>query len=96
MFDPHLLEEVPGPEAPLERVEAALSEGAAHLAAATCRWLVHLAEFDRRGGWASWGCRSAAHWLTFRCGVDLQAAREQVKVARRLEDLPSIRFVVLS
>ncbi len=40
-----------------------ICELAAHIAAATYRWLRLLAEFDRRCGWAVWGVKSAAHWL---------------------------------
>ena len=29
---------------------------ASHIHAATCRWLGLVAEFERRGGWADWGC----------------------------------------
>ena len=42
------------PAVPLERVEAQICELAGHLAAATCRFLVLLADFDARRGWASW------------------------------------------
>jgi hypothetical protein len=33
------------------------------IAAATCRWLLLVGEFDRRRAWAGWGCNSCAHWL---------------------------------
>jgi len=33
---------------------------------------------------------SCAHWLNWKCGVGLNAAREKVRVARALEDLPRI------
>jgi Domain of unknown function (DUF222)/HNH endonuclease len=69
-------------------LERELCELAAHLAAATCRWLLLLAEFDQRGGWAEWGVKSCAHWLSWRCSFGLGAAREHVRVARRLRELP--------
>lgn len=50
-----------------------------------------LAEFDKREGWASWGARSCAHWLSWRCGTSGGTAREHVRVARALCDLPMIR-----
>jgi len=76
---------------PLERLESEICELAAHISAATCRWLGMVAEFDRRQGWAEWGCRSCAHWLNWRCGLAMRAGREHVRVARSLEDLPRIR-----
>jgi hypothetical protein len=39
------------PGAPLERLEAQICELAGHLAAATCRFLVLLADFDARRDW---------------------------------------------
>jgi len=67
-----------------------IQELSAHIAAATYRFLRLLAEFDRRRGWAEWGTKSCAHWLSWRCGIDLGAAREKVRVARALDDLPMI------
>ena len=63
---------------------------AGHLNAANARFLALLGEFDRRRGWAEWGVKSCAHWLNWKCGLDLGAAREKVRVARALEDLPSM------
>jgi hypothetical protein len=83
-FDPN-----PGGR-PLAVLEKEICELAAHLAAATCRWLLLVAEFDARGGWAEWGVKSCAHWLSWRCGIGLHAAREQVRVANRLGELPLV------
>src|ERR1700760_2355631 len=76
---------------PLERVEAQLCELAGHLAAATCRFLVLLADFDARRGWASWEMGSCAQWLSWKCQMSSGTAREHVRVARALRDLPVIR-----
>ena len=62
----------------------------AHIAAATCRWLLLIGEFDRRSGAGDWECRSTAHWLNWRCGMSLTAAREHVRVARALGELPAV------
>jgi Domain of unknown function (DUF222)/HNH endonuclease len=80
-----------GPARSIEQLEQEICELAAHLAAATCRWLVLLAEFDERSGWAQWGVKSCAHWLSWRCSCGLGAAREHVRVARRLQELPRVR-----
>ncbi len=80
-------------EVPLERLESEITELAAHINAATCRWLLLVAEFDRREGWGTWECRSCAHWLNWKCGIDLGAARERIRVARFLGELPQITAV---
>lgn len=61
-----------------------------HLNAAEHRVLVLLAEFDRREGWADGSTRSCAPWLGWKCGLDLNTARERVRVARALAGLPRI------
>ena len=83
--------ETPAPSASLEELEREICELAAHIAAATCRWLELVAEFDARGGWAEWGVKSCAHWLSWRCSIGLGTAREHVRVAQRLRELPLIR-----
>ena len=74
--------------------DAALEERLVGLAseifAAEARFLVLLAEFDRRERWGI-GILSAAHWLSWRCGIDPATAREKVRVARALSGLPRIR-----
>jgi hypothetical protein len=76
------------PPLPLELIEQQICEGAADLAAATCRWLMLVAEYDARGGWKEWGVQSCAHWLSLRCGIGLRTGRDHVRVARALERLP--------
>jgi hypothetical protein len=75
----------------VERLEGEITELAAHISAATCRWLLLVGEFDRREGWLGWGCRSCARWLSYRCGLSPGAGREHVRVARRLAGLRAIR-----
>jgi hypothetical protein len=80
------------PEAmPLERLEAQICELAGHLTAATCRFLVLVGDFDARRGWASWEMNSCAHWLAWKCQLTPGTAREHVRVARALRDLPVLR-----
>jgi hypothetical protein len=63
---------------------------AGHINAANHRLLVLIAEFDRRKGWSDSGTQSCAHWLNWKCGIALGAAREKVRVAHALENLPRI------
>jgi hypothetical protein len=74
--------------AELEKLGDEIAELAAHLHAATYRLLVMLREFDGRGGWWCGGFRSCAHWLSWRTGIGLGAAREKMRVARALAQLP--------
>ena len=91
MFDIEALGSVPDTPVPLERLEAQICELAGHLTAATCRFLVLLADFDARRGWASWDMNSCASWLSWKCQMSSGTAREHVRVARALRDLPVIR-----
>jgi Domain of unknown function (DUF222)/HNH endonuclease len=75
----------------LDELEREICELAAHIAAATCRWLLLVAEFDERRGWAEWGVKSCAQWLSWRCSIGPNAGREHVRVARRLGELPLVR-----
>lgn len=63
---------------------------AGQLNAANARFLALIAELDRRRGWAEWGVKSCAHWLNWKCGINLGAAREKLRTAHALEQLPKI------
>jgi hypothetical protein len=77
-----------------ERTTAQLEDDltglAAHLNAVNYQFLQLLAEFDARQGHAGWGVRSCAHWLSWKCGIGLVAARDKVRVARALRELPLV------
>jgi hypothetical protein len=82
----------PSAEQPLSipDLAARITELAGYLNAANHRWLRLIAEFDRRNGWSDGCTQSCAHWLSWKCGLDMGAAREKVRVARALEALPLI------
>ncbi|TQM37578.1 HNH endonuclease signature motif containing protein [Pseudonocardia cypriaca] len=71
-------------------LESELLGLAGHIAAAECRFLQLLAEFDERGGWCGDGIRSCAHWLSWRAGMNLRTAVEHLRVAHALQHLPGI------
>ena len=77
----------PAAEAPpdLDRLGDRIAELSARIQAATYELLCDLREFDRHHGWE--GFRSCAHWLNWRIGLDLGAAREKLRVAAALADL---------
>jgi Domain of unknown function (DUF222)/HNH endonuclease len=90
MFDPS--------EIPDDALVDELCTQAARLTLAECRFVLLVAEFDRRSIWAQGApeCQSCAHWLNWRCGISLATAREQVRVGRALEHLPMTRAAFAS
>lgn len=78
------------PTLTLPELAAQITELMGHLNAANYRWLLLVAEFDRRHGWSDGATQSCAHWLNWQCGIDMGAAREKVRVAHALEKLPRI------
>jgi hypothetical protein len=50
--------------------------------------MVLLAEFDARDGWSHTAHTSTADWLAWRIGITAGAARERVRTARALRELP--------
>ena len=72
----------------LDRLGDQIAKLSARIDAATYDLLCHLHQFDRHHGWE--GFRSCAHWLNWRTGLDLGAAREKLRVASALADLNHI------
>ncbi|HWQ22895.1 MAG TPA: DUF222 domain-containing protein, partial [Gaiellaceae bacterium] len=71
-----------------ERLAAQLATLSAHITAATARWLEVALEFRRQGGADLDGLE---RWLAYRCGISPREAREYVRVAEALEELPALR-----
>jgi hypothetical protein len=67
-----------------------IAELSAHIEAATYRLLCLIRQFDESMAWHAQGFHSCAHWLSWRVGLDLGAAREKVRVARALVSLPEV------
>ncbi|WP_376691153.1 HNH endonuclease [Wenzhouxiangella sp. EGI_FJ10409] len=74
----------------IRALEDQITELAAHIHAANYRFLTLIRRFDETAGWADPGIRSCAHWLNWKCGIGLNAAREKLRVAHALADLPRI------
>src|SRR5262245_7063607 len=74
----------------LKALEAEITQLAGHLNAGNYRFLVLIREFDKRNGWSDGLSQSCAHWLNWKCGIDMGAAREKVRVAHALEGLSKI------
>ncbi len=63
---------------------------AASIYAATARWLDLIGEFDRREAYERFGFGCCSAWLAWRCSISSRTAREQVRVARGLRELPLV------
>lgn len=72
------------------RLGSEISELCSYIYAATYRLLTLIREFDDKQYWGLPGLCSCAHWLNFQCGIGMNAAREKVRVAHALKDLPQI------
>jgi Domain of unknown function (DUF222)/HNH endonuclease len=77
-------------ELSVQQLEEEVATLAADIYAGTCRWLELVGELDRRGSWDESGCGSCAEWLAWRCALLPRAAREHVRVARCLPEVPPI------
>ncbi len=75
---------------PCRGLEEQITELWGHINAATYRFLKLVAEYDTREGWGWHGCADCAQWLNWQCGIGRVAAREKVRVARALGELPKI------
>jgi hypothetical protein len=73
-----------------DALETELLTLAAHLNAANYRFIKLLADFDAHQGWHGTGIKSFAHYLNWKLGMNTVMAREKVRVARALPDLPLI------
>ena len=71
----------------LHQLGERIADLAASINAAEGRMMTLLADFDRRGGWKD-EFGSCAEWLAWRTGIKIGPARERVRAARALEDLP--------
>ena len=74
-----------------EVLEGRLRALAGEIAAAQAEFLGLLAEYDELEGWADWGVRSAAEWLSNHCGHGAYNARKEVALAHALESLPVLK-----
>jgi len=73
-----------------ERLGAEITELCSYIYAAEHRLLTLIRKFDEQKGWEWLGFHSCAYWLNFKCGIDMNTARERVRVAHALGKLPKI------
>ncbi len=80
----------PGPDAALGKLGDEIVAIAGRIAAATCRWLLLVADFDRRDGCVHFGLPTTAAWLSYSCGLSRRAATDHVRVANALAGNPRL------
>jgi len=73
-----------------DQLGAEITELCSYIYAAESRLLSLIHKFDEKQYWAKLGLCSCAHWLNFKCGIGMNAAREKVRVAHALAKLPRI------
>ena len=74
-----------------DRIVEAIVTFTAHMNAAEYRLVRFVDELDRRKSSGLLGTASIPAWLGYYCGLDANAAREKLRVARALRELPGIR-----
>lgn len=77
------------PDLTSDQIADEITTWAGQLAAGEAKQLDYIAEFDRREAWGGPGLLSCAHWLSWKTGLGPVAARERVRGAWVLADLPS-------
>ncbi len=73
-----------------EQLAEGITTWSGRIASGEAKLLELVAEFDRREAWAGAGLLSCAHWLVWKTGLSPGAAREKVRVARALVQLPLV------
>ncbi len=74
----------------IDALDQAIVNLSARINAANYELLTLIRQFDERAGWLRWGLSNCTEWLHWRCDLSPCAAREKVRVAHALKDLPEI------
>ncbi|MCG8370735.1 MAG: HNH endonuclease, partial [Proteobacteria bacterium] len=75
---------------PIDELERSILNLCTRINLATYELLVMIREFEERAGFLKWGLENCAEWLAWRCDLSMTTAREKVRTARALKELPSI------
>ena len=81
---------MPADTARIDELDQSILTLCTRINAATYELLVMIREFDERCGWLQWGLDNCAEWLAWRCDLSMTTAREKVRVAHALKQLPLI------
>ena len=72
----------------LDQLEEDIISLSAHINAQEYEFLVLVREFDLRQGWKAYHFNHCAEWMNMKCGIAPSTAREKLRVANALFDLP--------
>jgi hypothetical protein len=75
---------------PLDQLEEDIIGLSQHINASEYEFMVLLREFDLRQGWKAYHFNHCAEWLNMKCGMSPRTAREKLRVANALFDLPAL------
>jgi len=84
------LDDSPRTSRSIDDLDSAIRRLARQMNVQTYRMLMLVREFDDRMGWQKWSMRNCAEWLAWRCDLSLSAAREHVRTAHALREMPAI------
>jgi hypothetical protein len=84
------LSDTHSPLSDAEQLGEQITELCSYIYAAESRLLALIHEFDDKQYYEKLGFCSCAHWLNFKCGIGMNAAREKVRVANALAKLPKM------
>ena len=74
--------------AEIEELDDAIGQLNRSLNASSYQLLVLIREFDERAGWVKWSFTDGIAWLKWRCDLGTGAAREKLRMAHALKELP--------
>src|SRR5688572_12164864 len=74
----------------IDELDAAIGRLVRQMNAECYQMLVLVREFDDRFAWKKWAHKSCAEWLAWRSEIGLSAAREKLRTAHALRNLPAI------
>lgn len=72
----------------IDQLEDDIVTFAGRMNQAEYEFLVLIREFDLRRGWKAYHFNNCAEWIDMKCGISYDTAREKVRVAHALMDLP--------
>ena len=78
------------PTAQADLLGAEIGRLAAEITVGEHRLITAIGDFDAIDGWARQGALTYGQWLSWKIGVDPHTAREKIRVAKRLRELPQI------